>query len=318
MLKVDNLTKIFGKTRAVDDLSFELEEGDVCGFIGPNGAGKTTTMRIIATLEEPTDGQVRVGGESIHEEPYRIRRRIGFMPDHYGTYPDMTCRDYLEFYARAYEIEPKARARRIDGIMDFTGLGDIADKKVEELSKGMRQRLNLSRALINDPKLMVMDEPAAGLDPRARVELRYLIRNLAEQGKTVFVSSHILTELSEICDHMLIIDQGRKISFGSVEEIQRGLREGFEIRVRLVDPSQVEGLVRFLVQRPGIQDVRPGENGVLLFSLRDEAERIPALLREAVNEGFSVMEFRPETPTMEDVFMRITGQTNGGNNGNGA
>ncbi len=306
MLKVEHLTKDFDTTRAVDDLSFELSAGRICGFVGPNGAGKTTTMRIIATLDEATQGEVWVDGHSVHHEPYLIRRRIGFMPDHYGTYPDLTVRDYLEFYARAYELPSDGRTRRVDQIMEFTGLDKIPAKKVETLSKGMRQRLNLGRALINDPLLLVLDEPAAGLDPRARVELRYLVKELARLGKTVFISSHILTELSEICDHLLIIDHGRQVRFGSFEEIQKGLCNAQEIHVRLLSAEAAPALERFLLERPGITHVAVHENGKVSFQFGTEADQVPALLRDMLNAGLPVIEFRPQTITMEEVFIQIT------------
>lgn len=306
MLKVENLTKTFPNVLAVDDLSFELEEGRICGFVGPNGAGKTTTMRIIATLEEPTKGTIAVDGLSLFEEPYKVRRTIGFMPDHYGVYPALTCRDYLEFYARAYEVEPKLRSGRIGGIMDFTGLEKIADKQVESLSKGMKQRLNLGRALINDPKLMIMDEPAAGLDPRARVELRYLVKSLSERGKTIFISSHILTELAEICDSILVIDNGRRITFGPFEEIQKSLQDVVSISVRLLKAEEAAKLELFLMERANVRDIRVGENGRIQFSFTGEIEGAPALLREVLNADFSVVEFKQNALTMEDVFLKIT------------
>jgi len=306
MLRVENLVKDFADTRAVDDLSFELERGKICGFVGPNGAGKTTTMRIISTLEEPTAGEVFVDGDSIFEEPYRVRRKIGFMPDHYGVYPALNVTDYLEFYARAYEIEQTWRSLRIGQIMDFTGLDKIAGKDVETLSKGMKQRLNLGRALINDPQIMVMDEPAAGLDPRARIELRYLMKNLAEQGKTVFVSSHILTELSEICDTVLIIDKGRRVTFGSFEEIQKEVQDGFDVFIKLTSPDDMERLERFLMERPQIENIRVSEGAQVTLAFLGQSEEIPALIREIVNAEFPVMEFKPQTMTMEDVFIQIT------------
>src|SRR5690606_23966230 len=217
MLEVYRLRKEFPNVVAVSDLSFEIERGKVCGFVGPNGAGKTTTMRMIATLDMPTRGEIRIDGSSIFDSPYAARRMIGFMPDHLGIYPDMTVTDYLEFYARAYEIESRERDRRVEEIKDFTELVKIEEKLVETLSKGMRQRLNLGRALLNDPKLLVMDEPAAGLDPRARVELKELIKQLAAIGKTLLISSHILSELGEMCDSMLVIERGELVVKGSLD-----------------------------------------------------------------------------------------------------
>jgi ABC-2 type transport system ATP-binding protein len=306
MLQVDNLIKAFPNTLAVNKLSFHLKRGEICGFVGPNGAGKTTTMRMIATLEEPTAGEISLDGVSIFEDPYQVRRMIGFMPDHYGTYHGMTVRDYLEFYARAYEIDGSLRKNRIGDILEFTGLEQIEGKMVESLSKGMRQRLNLGRALVNDPKIMIMDEPAAGLDPRARIELRYLIKNLAERDKTVFVSSHILTELSEMCDRMLVIDKGSMITFGTLEDIQRGLQNALRIQVRLTHEDQKAGLERFLLERPGISDVVVEEGTTISFTLGEEMDKVPPLMKEILNAGFLVIEFKPCALTMEEAFIQIT------------
>lgn len=306
MLQVYDLTKRFPGQLAVDRLNFELGPGQVCGFVGPNGAGKTTTMRMLATLEEPTSGEALIDGHSIHEEPYAVRRLIGFMPDHYGTYPALTVRDYLEFYARAYELQPGMRARRIGEIMDFTGLNAYPEKEVETLSKGMRQRLNLGRALLNDPKLMIMDEPAAGLDPRARIELRYLIRTLAELKKTVFVSSHILTELAEMCDLLLIIDQGKRITFGHFDDLQRQMQGALQIQVRLINPEKLNELERWLMERQMISEVKPGEGGMVTFGFGGEEADLPGLMSAALGAGFPIIEFRPRMMTMEDVFIQIT------------
>jgi ABC-2 type transport system ATP-binding protein len=306
MLRVENLTKQFSDVRAVDSLSFELAEGKICGFVGPNGAGKTTTMRIIATLEEPSDGEVYIDDQAVSADPYRTRRLMGFMPDHYGTYPAMTVTDYLHFYARAFEIDRSLRDGRIAGIMDFTGLDKLRDRQVEVLSKGQRQRLNLGRALINDPRLLIMDEPAAGLDPRARVELRILMKNLAEQGKTIFVSSHILTELSEVCDHMLIIDRGKSVTYGSFDQIQRQLQDKVEINVKLLNAESIAGLERFLLERADVHDIRMTGAATMRFGMAGDDTRIPTLLREILNNDFPVIEFRPQMLTMEDVFIQIT------------
>ncbi|MGI8906334.1 MAG: ABC transporter ATP-binding protein [Candidatus Sumerlaeaceae bacterium] len=307
MLEVRNLTKMFGNFKAVDDLSFKLHPGRIYAFVGPNGAGKTTTMRMIATLEEPTSGEIYVNGMSTYEHPYEIRRLIGYMPDHYGTYPDLTIRDYLEFYARAYGLEPAIRGTRIDRIMEFTGLNKIDGKRVDTLSKGMMQRLNMGRGLLNDPKVLILDEPAAGLDPRARVELRYLMKQLAEQGKTIFVSSHILTELAEMCDEMLIIDRGRQVTFGTVEQIQGSMQEAVEISVKLV--GEQEELLRFetwLLERAAVSQVSPRESMAMTFSFAGDKGQVPALLREIIEAGFPVLEFKPVMLSMEDVFMQIT------------
>lgn len=306
MLRLENLTKNFGPFTAVEDLTFHLEPGWVCGFVGPNGAGKTTTMRIIATLDEPTKGEVFVNGKSIFEDPYAVRRRIGFMPDHYGAYPAMNCEDYLQFYARAYEVPGDVREKRVRGVMDFTGIDKIQQKDVESLSKGMRQRLNLARALINDPDLLILDEPAAGLDPRARIEFRFLVRSLADRGKTIFISSHILTELAEICDSMLIIDKGKMVTFGSFEDIQKAQGENLELTIRLLDKEKCEALERFLIERQGIIEANVGERGAVRVLGNIEDDDVPALLRAILDAGFPVIEFSRKALTMEDVFLKIT------------
>ena len=198
MIELRNLHRQFGRTRAVDDVSFSVQQGQVFGYIGPNGAGKTTSMRILATLDLPTAGDAFVDGFSVVEDPDRVRRRLGFMPDYFTTYANVNVHEYLDFFARAYQLRGRQRADAIDRVMDFTGLDVLADKPIDGLSKGMKQRLCLGRALIHDPAVMVLDEPAAGLDPRARIELREMIRTLANTGKTILISSHILTELAAI------------------------------------------------------------------------------------------------------------------------
>ena len=306
MLKVHDLRKEFKDVVAVNDTSFHVKEGAVCGFVGPNGAGKTTTMRLIATLGLPTHGEILVEGISIFEKPYEVRRIIGFMPDHFGVYPDMTVADYVEFYARAYGVDPGIRTKRIAHVMDFTELSKMDDKMVEALSKGMRQKLNLARALINDPKLLVLDEPAAGLDPRARVELRFLIRKLADVGKTVFISSHILTELSEICDEMLIIEKGTIIKGGTIDSIKNDVRKQTVVRVRLLSVDKVEEAKKLLATLPNVESISTTVKDEIIFHHIDGEESVPEILRALVNAGFDVIGFKVEEDSMEDLFMELT------------
>ncbi len=207
LLEVKGLRRDYGSLRAVDDVSFELEAGTILGFIGPNGAGKSTTMRILATLDTPTAGDVLLDGRSLVDAPDAARPLIGYMPDRYGTYDDVTVFEFLDFFARAYGLHGAARRKRVESVMEFTGLQPLAQKLTSALSKGMKQRVALGRTLLHDPKLLILDEPADGLDPRARIELRELLRALADQGKAVLISSHILTELAEICDSCAIIEQ---------------------------------------------------------------------------------------------------------------
>src|SRR6185295_17688602 len=196
-IELRHLHRVFDETRAVNDVSFEVYAGEVFGYIGPNGAGKTTSMRILATLDEPTSGDAFVDGFSVVEDPDRVRRRLGFMPDYYGTYPNVNVLEYLDFFARAYGVHGTARRKAMNYVLDFTGLDKLQSKEVNGLSKGMKQRLGLGRTMIHDPPVLVLDEPAAGLDPRARIQFREMIRDLAAEGKAVLISSHILTELGE-------------------------------------------------------------------------------------------------------------------------
>lgn len=307
MLEVRNLKKRFGHMWAVNNLNFKLSPGRIYAFVGPNGAGKTTTMRMIATLEEPTSGTITIDGQSVQEEPYAIRRMIGYMPDHYGVYPDLTIRDYLEFYARAYGIPQDVRRSRISNIMEFTGLDRIDGKRVDALSKGMMQRLNMGRGLLNDPRILVLDEPAAGLDPRARIELRYLLKQLAAQGRTIFISSHILTELAEMCDEMLIIDRGRQVMFGTVEQIQAEMQESVEISIRVLEPQlNSERIETWLLEQPNVSDLTVSENGIVRLTYPGDRQQCADLLKQLVSAGFPIMEFRPVMLSMEEVFMQIT------------
>lgn len=307
MLEVKDLRKRFGKTWAVDGLSFTLQPGRIYAFVGPNGAGKTTTMRMISTLEEPTSGTITINGQSVMEEPYEIRRQIGYMPDHYGVYPDMTIRDYLEFYARAYGLPPEIRQSRISNLMTFTGLDRIDGKKVDALSKGMMQRLNMGRGLLNDPKILILDEPAAGLDPRARIELRYLLKQLAAQGRTIFISSHILTELAEMCDEMLIIDRGRQVMFGTVDQIHSEMQESVEISMKLLDPQEhAARMEQWLMEQPHITNLQVQDSGAVRLTYPGDKHQCADLLQRIVREGFPIIEFRPVMLSMEEVFMQIT------------
>ena len=223
-VRVENLRKHFGRTRAVDGISFEFDAGQIFGFVGPNGAGKTTTMRIMATLEEPTGGDAFVDGVSVTQYPEQVRRLVGFVPDALPAHGDTTVSEYLDFFARAYGLRAKARRGAVEAVEEFAGIGPIRGKLLKALSKGMKQRVSLARALIHDPSLLIMDEPAAGLDPRARIELRELLCALAGRGKTVFISSHILTELTEICHGVVIIERGRIVEQGAIGEVMaRGL-----------------------------------------------------------------------------------------------
>jgi len=304
MIELRNLHRYFGATRAVDDVSFCVRRGQVFGYIGPNGAGKTTSMRILATLDLPTAGDALVDGFSVIDDPDRVRRRLGFMPDYFGTYANVNVWEYLDFFARAYQLDRRKRGEAIERVMDFTGLQVLADKPIDALSKGMKQRLCLGRALIHDPAVLVLDEPAAGLDPRARIELRELIRALAADGKAILISSHILTELAEICDVVGILERGRLLAVGTVEEIQQqGRRPQSMVQVRLLDDASA--LAQWLGMQPHVGQLRANGNAVSFQYAGDQPAQA-ALLRSMIEGDFRVVAFGAQRQTLEDVFMQVT------------
>lgn len=302
-IELRRLNRVFDETHAVNDVSFEVYAGEVFGYIGPNGAGKTTSMRILATLDEPTSGDAFVDGFSVVEDPDRVRRRLGFMPDYFGTYQNVNVVEYLDFFARAYGLVGRERINAIGEVMEFTQLDVLAQKPIDGLSKGMKQRLCLGRTMIHNPSVLILDEPAAGLDPRARIELRDMISRLAEAGKAILISSHILTELAEISDRVGILEQGRLLAVGSVAEISAGVQTRSTVHVRLIrDGARLHD---WLTQRPDIADVQlAGE--LATFTHAGDRESEAALLRELVQAGFAVVEFGVRHKSLEDVFLHVT------------
>ena len=315
VLEICNLSRNFGRLKAVDDISFRAEKGQVIGFIGPNGAGKTTTMRILATLDQPDDGDAFICGHSVIDFPDYVRKFLGYMPDSFGKYANMNVADYLDFFARAYGLRGRARHDAIRRVMDFTELDKLQFKPVKSLSKGMSQRLGLGRTLIHDPQLLILDEPAAGLDPRARVELRELVHLLAhELDKTVLISSHILTELGEICDSVLIIEAGRILVSGNVADIhekQRQMRDEGDVAVlqlKTVDRADIEAretLQRWLLEQPFVAHCDHSAGG-LTIGFSGNALQQHELLKRMLGEGFPVLEYYARVDTLEDAFMTIT------------
>jgi len=304
MIELRRLHRTFGRTHAVNDISFEVYAGEVLGYIGPNGAGKTTSMRILSTLDIPSRGDAYIDGFSVLNDPDRVRCRLGFMPDAYGTYANVNCHEYLDFFARSYGLLGPDRDRAIRRVMAFTGLDVLADKPTRGLSKGMKQRLCLGRALLHDPPVLVLDEPAAGLDPRARIELREMIRNLASQGKALLISSHILTELAEMCDRVAIIERGCLLAMGTVEEIQRKVRPHREVVARTL-PGATEAACQWLAGQAGISNVQAVEQ-VIRFAHQGTEEDEANLLREMILAGLRLSEFASHAISLEDVFMHVT------------
>jgi ABC-2 type transport system ATP-binding protein len=304
MIQLRRLFRFFGNTRAVNDVSFEVEAGQVFGFIGPNGAGKTTSMRILATLDLPDYGDALVDGFSVINDPDRVRKRLGFMPDHFGTYPNMNCVEYLDFFARSYGLVGRERTKALRHTLAYTGLDKIAEKSIRGLSKGMRQRLCLGRAMIHDPAVLILDEPANGLDPRARIELRHMIRGLAAEGKSLLVSSHILTELGEMCDAIGIVERGQMLVTGTVAEIKARLRPHIDVAIQLM--SQGVELGQWLLSKPNVSNIQTSDRTVRFqFATADEAEQAQ-LLGSIVSAGFPVLEYGTESRSLEDVFLQIT------------
>ena len=299
----DRLRREFGKTVAVDSISFSFDSGQIYAFVGPNGAGKTTTMRIMASLDEPTDGDVRLDDLSIVEDPERARSLIGFVPDELRVYWDTTVHEYVDFFARAFGLKGSTRDDAVAGVEEFTGIADIRDKQLRALSKGMKQRVSLARALVSDPQVLILDEPAAGLDPRARVELRELLVLLADQGKAIFISSHILTELTEICHGVVIIEQGRILETGEIDAVIQKQAPKRTYAIRVVEFQ--DRLVRDLMQFPYIDQPRPAGNEVH-FEVEGTEDNAFEVLNLLVNHGYRVVEFRQTKANLEDIFMNVT------------
>jgi ABC-2 type transport system ATP-binding protein len=303
MIEIRSLTKRYRNMTAVHNLSLTLEPGDVFGFIGPNGAGKTTTIRMLATLLRPTSGTAFIDGLDIIHEQDRVRARIGYMPAFFGIYDDMRVMEYLEFFAAAYRIPKSDRAKIIDDVLSLTDLNIKKESFVEELSTGMKQRLCLAKTLIHDPKVLLLDEPAAGLDPRARIEIKELFKELKAMGKTIIISSHILPELADFCNKVGIIERGEMLVEGDVQDIMAQVSGGraLEIRVLEKEPEAVE----FLQAWPHVVGVKT-QNGTVHVEFAGGLEEQADLNRDLVQNGFRVASFTERETDLEDIFMKVT------------
>lgn len=300
-IQVENLERDFGNVKAVNGISFEIEQGKVVGFIGANGAGKTTTMRMMVTLDLPTAGRIRIAGKDVIDYPGEVRQKVGWMPDSYGTYDNMTILEYLDFYGRAFGYKAAERERRISQVMEFTDLASIADRPMDKLSKGMGQRLCLGRTLIHDPEVLVLDEPAAGLDPKARIEFKNLVRLLAQQGKTIFISSHILSELGEMCDHLIFIDAGRVVHHGSTESLLN--RHSVETLVEIRVAGSTEAFFAWLAANSGLEIADRLKNGARVRMPDATDEILAQFLRRAVHDGIAVSGFFKVERRLEEAFV---------------
>jgi ABC-2 type transport system ATP-binding protein len=303
MIETKRLTKHYGDLAALVDLDLVIEAGDIFGFIGPNGAGKTTTMRILATLLEPTHGQAFIDGLDVTKKGKEVRRIVGYMPDFMGVYDDLKVFEYLEFFAAAFGIERKKRKSIVEGVLELTDLQTKQSFTVDSLSRGMQQRLGLARVLIHDPKVLVLDEPASGLDPRARIEIRELLRELKRMRKTIMISSHILSELEEICDHVGIVEHGRLVFSGTMEEIRR--RMGIQSKVRVRVANNQSKAVELLSALPEIQDVKL--LGVYIAVTFQEGQDTNGIIaRTLVHGDIDIISIEPQQVKLDDAFLKLT------------
>lgn len=305
MIEISKLTKNYGQFKALDELTLSLKEGTVFGFVGANGAGKSTTFLILATLLQPTSGTVTINGVDITKKPEEIRKLIGYMPDFFGIYDQLKAHEYLDFYGASYGIPVDKRNQLITELLELVNLTDKRNAYVDSLSRGMKQRLCLARSLIHDPKVLILDEPASGLDPRARVEMRDILRSLKSLGKTILISSHILPELAEMCDEIGVIDNGKLIAHGSVSEIQAKLLGDKTITTRISGDSG--SAVAFFEESPFVSAITHEiHEGVLSFTFKGDDVQQFQLLKDAVLSGIHIVSFTENSVDLEDVFMEIT------------
>jgi ABC-2 type transport system ATP-binding protein len=303
MIKTVNLTKKYGELHAIQGIELDLAEGDLFGFIGPNGAGKTTTMRIIATLLEPTWGEAYVCGNSIYNNAAEIRRLVGYMPDFFGVYDDMKVIEYLEFFAAAYRIRGQERRRRCNEMLEVVDLDFKRDAFANTLSRGQTQRLGLARVLLHDPQVLLLDEPLSGLDPRARIEMRNLLRRLGQTGKTIVVSSHILPELADICNKIGIIDRGVMNVNAEVTEVIKQVRNKTVLHINVAE--NLDAAAKLLEAQEIVEHLGQGD-GHLVLTLKDGVEDYSILPTELIQQGFKLTLFREEDVNLESAFMALT------------
>ena len=305
MITAENLTKVYGKRTALDQVSFEVPEGEIFGFVGPNGAGKTTTLRILAALLEPTSGRASVGGADVVKHPDKVHSRIGYMPDFFGVYDQLTVAEYLDFYAACYRQPKQRRAKIVHDLLDLIGLSERRDQAVDTLSRGLKQRLCLARALVHDPVVLILDEPASGLDPRARVEMREILKELRRMGKTIMISSHILPELTELCTMIGIIDHGCMRATGTVRDVIQQLSADRRVRITVVGDKEAA-----LVILKSLASVRQVEiaNGTIEATYEGDDSTAAEILQALTAGGIKVSAFNQVDGGLEEAFMRATSE----------
>ena len=305
MITAENLTKVYGKRTALDNVSFEVPEGEIFGFVGPNGAGKTTTLRILAALLEPTAGRASIDGADVTKQPQQVHSRIGYMPDFFGVYDQLTVAEYLDFYAACYRQPKQRRVKIVNDLLDLVGLPERRDQPVDTLSRGLKQRLCLARALVHDPVVLLLDEPASGLDPRARVEMREILKELSRMGKTIVISSHILPELTELCTMIGIIDHGRMRATGPVHEVIRQLSADRRVRITIVGDQ--ERAVAILEPLAAVRRVETAD-GAIEATYEGDDSTAAEILHALTAEGIRVSAFSQVDGGLEEAFMRATSE----------
>ena len=307
IVRTEGLVKRYDGTLAIAGIDLEVAAGEIFGLVGPNGAGKSTTLKILATLLRPSAGTAEIAGYDVTRNPDQVRRVLGFMPDSFGVYDDMKVWEYLDFFARCYGIAPAARRRMIGDLLDLVDLADKREAYVQTLSRGMQQRLCLAHALVHDPEVLLLDEPASGLDPRARVELRELLRELRTLGKTILISSHILPELEELCTSVAIIDRGQVLAQGRVTDIERRLRFGAVLRVRLLgEHEDLEGYRLRFAGDPDVATAAILDDGTIELGFRGDDAASARLLAQSVAAGMPIVSFARAASDLEELFLQVT------------
>ena len=303
MIELINFGKKYGDFTAVEGLNLKIETGEMFGFIGPNGAGKSTTIRFLATLLKATFGEGLVNGHSVTKDPLSVRRSVGYMPDNFGVYDGMKVWEFLDFFAVAYQIGKSKRKQVITDVLELLDLAHKRDDFVNGLSRGMKQRLCLAKTLVHDPPVLILDEPASGLDPRARLEVKALLKELRRMGKTILISSHILTELADCCTSIGIIERGQLLMHGPIAEVYRQIRGNRIVEIKCID--KMEAALSLVRSAPQTLDVQL-DNGVITAEFAASDEEVAAILRQMVTQGIPLRSFGEKDPTLEDVFMLVT------------
>ena len=305
MIAVEELTRVYGTRTALDRVSFEVPEREIFGFVGPNGAGKTTTLRILAALLEPTDGKAFIDGADVTKQREKVHTRIGYMPEFFGVYDQLTVGEYLDFYASCYRQPKQRRQKIVDDLLALVGMTERKGQLVDTLSRGLKQRVCLARALVHDPAVLLLDEPASGLDPRARVEMREILKELQRMGKTIIISSHILPELTELCSMIGIIDEGRMKASGTVQEITRGLSAGRRLRITVI--AEKDAAMEILEPLPAVKHVS-SVNGTIEAEYEGDEVIASDILFALTQAGIRVSSFTPLDGGLEDAFLRATSE----------